>query len=345
MRLAMQHFMRLAWIELIIAAGVLAPVSSECAVQDLASQFHAEAPVKWKAYRAFGNRLQGRRSQQSILDGTVVKQWQQEVKHNNGLCVLDVSETWLSARNQRYTGEVNVHNETYSFVLRRDSANAPWALVEFRWREQGTAPANAAEAGMGSNERVPLLLSVAGLDVASLVKEPACSLKRFEYVDRDGEKLARVSFARVPPTEETFPIQAGTLILDPNRSWVLRGYEIEGRSRNVHYSRKVELEVFDSSSGFPIPRRMVTVTEYLLPDGTRDQGKLIDEFVWKNPDPLPDRQNFTLTAFGFPEPPGVEWKQPIPLWLWVAGAAFACLILGGVFSWLRSRAAARRAAT
>lgn len=45
--------------------------------------------------------------------------------------------------------------------------------------------------------------------------------------------------------------------------------------------------------------------------------------------------DFTLSAFGFPEPPGVEWKKPFPWYLVAAAAGTICL---GVFFFLRARA-------
>lgn len=53
-----------------------------------------------------------------------------------------------------------------------------------------------------------------------------------------------------------------------------------------------------------------------------------------NTQDLPE-SDFTLSAFDFPEPPGVDWNKPFPWYLVVAGIGTACL---GVFFLLRSRA-------
>ena len=45
--------------------------------------------------------------------------------------------------------------------------------------------------------------------------------------------------------------------------------------------------------------------------------------------------DFTLSAFGFPEPPGVEWSRPFPYYLVAAGIGIVCV--GGFFL-IRSRA-------
>jgi hypothetical protein len=48
---------------------------------------------------------------------------------------------------------------------------------------------------------------------------------------------------------------------------------------------------------------------------------------------------FTLTAFGLPEPPGIEWKKPMPVYLWVIAAAVGCLLLAMGARWLKRRTA------
>lgn len=45
-------------------------------------------------------------------------------------------------------------------------------------------------------------------------------------------------------------------------------------------------------------------------------------------------KDFTLSAFGLPEPPGIEWEKPFPWYLVFAGIGTACL---GFFFFLRAR--------
>lgn len=54
-------------------------------------------------------------------------------------------------------------------------------------------------------------------------------------------------------------------------------------------------------------------------------------------DDLPER-DFTLSAFGLPEPPGIVWEKPFPWYLVFAGIGTACL---GTFFYLRVRAKRR----
>jgi hypothetical protein len=60
--------------------------------------------------------------------------------------------------------------------------------------------------------------------------------------------------------------------------------------------------------------------------------ELQEEFIFSLDDP-PER-DFTLSAFGLPEPPGIEWKKPFPWYLVFASIGTACL---GVFFFLRAR--------
>ncbi len=51
-----------------------------------------------------------------------------------------------------------------------------------------------------------------------------------------------------------------------------------------------------------------------------------------------DDAEFRLSAFGFPEPPEVNWR-PTPWFLWLGLGGVLCLVLAGVVRWLKKRAA------
>lgn len=73
-----------------------------------------------------------------------------------------------------------------------------------------------------------------------------------------------------------------------------------------------------------------SVTKYLIKIRTNKKISTRD---------LPE-SDFTLSAFGFPEPPGVEWKKPFPYYLVAIGVGIVCL---AAFAFFRVRA--RRAAS
>jgi hypothetical protein len=52
----------------------------------------------------------------------------------------------------------------------------------------------------------------------------------------------------------------------------------------------------------------------------------------------PDEVEFTLSAFGLPEPPGVEWDKRTPRYVWflIAAAVFA-IVAGGLRYYAKRR--------
>jgi hypothetical protein len=56
-----------------------------------------------------------------------------------------------------------------------------------------------------------------------------------------------------------------------------------------------------------------------------------------------DEAEFTLSAFGLPEPPGVKWEKPTPRYVWFLAAAMVLGILAAGLRYLASRRAVKAA--
>jgi len=93
------------------------------------------------------------------------------------------------------------------------------------------------------------------------------------------------------------------------------------------------------NGGIPVPTRLVSRQTYpTIPGGdleiTTDTSFRIDPSV-----ELPD-QDFTLTAYGLPEPVGITWSKPTPNYVWPLVAAGGCVVLALGFRFLARRRAA-----
>jgi hypothetical protein len=58
--------------------------------------------------------------------------------------------------------------------------------------------------------------------------------------------------------------------------------------------------------------------------------------IIETPEDIPDRE-FMLTAFGLPEPKGVEWEKKTPVYVWLLLAAGVLGLLAVVLAWLAKR--------
>ena len=74
-------------------------------------------------------------------------------------------------------------------------------------------------------------------------------------------------------------------------------------------------------------------------DGRQRQDQLFDVLRFRRSGEIPAAA-FRLTAFGLPEPPGVEWEEPIPPVHWAVAIGIGLIVIGvGVFGYFRRRAA------
>ncbi|MCS6977776.1 MAG: hypothetical protein NZM31_12325, partial [Gemmatales bacterium] len=70
--------------------------------------------------------------------------------------------------------------------------------------------------------------------------------------------------------------------------------------------------------------------EWILSDGLKNNTTFIADFDLHLPDTLPPESEFTLSAFGLPEPPGVTWERPTPWWLYGIAVGLALVVLSGI---------------
>lgn len=134
------------------------------------------------------------------------------------------------------------------------------------------------------------------------------------------------------------PNMKGTLLLDPQRFWCVRSYNIEVSQKTIDF--KV-LELGQTEGSLPVPKRAVRKTEWGSPkDGIKNEAESQYEYTLSEPRRLPGDEEFTLSAFGLPDPVGFEAEKPTRWYLWLMLAAIVCLVLGVTARSLRRRARA-----
>lgn len=114
------------------------------------------------------------------------------------------------------------------------------------------------------------------------------------------------------------------------KSYVADGSEREGLEERYFYEAK-------EGDRLPALKR-IEQWVYNLQDTSKSRLRStteIDEFH-RSPVPFPD-SDFRLSAFGFPEPMGVEPLPPSRNWWWLLVAAVAAAGLAMVFAWLKRR--------
>ncbi len=234
-------------------------------------------------------------------------------------------------------------NPRYAFQIQRKSSSSPWVVVQLLDLDKDPIPElfERRFAAFASTIKHPVTLYDQPL--LEVVRKPFFQVLECRRIQRNREELIELVFSyKHPEPDRDGTFQGGTLVLDPQRCWTLRSYQLEGKTSIGQGPMRYEVdEPGELGASAPAPKRAHQVNEWTFTKIIDNLSKNKQEWHWEfnlsEPSTLPSEQEFTLSAFGLPEPPGLAWRKPIPWYLWAAVAGIACLLLGVVFSWLRKR--------
>jgi hypothetical protein len=298
----------------------------------LEERFRTEAPQAWKQYREFWLTLEGTNSgeRRGKTDGKwsvlPLRMFWKQCKCNS---LTEIE----SLDPESYSGKIQVENSEYGFVLVRSKDTKPWVINDVYRRRPAADTVDGSKAlaiGLILGDRTPCLPEV-------------CEMEGFEVIDiapeASGDSLVRLTFTVTP--KDPIRLLGGRLVLDPTRDWIIRSGEVEWDLGEKTEGRKkcvIQTEYKEGPDHHPI------VTRGTMKCAVWQQGRITAEIeTLSNLDLhqrafIPDSE-FTLSAFGFPEPFLAPPKQT-PWYLWLALAGMLCLLLGAVVAWRKRRQAA-----
>jgi hypothetical protein len=160
------------------------------------------------------------------------------------------------------------------------------------------------------------------------VKKPGFITKVGEAV-RDGRKLVRVDFEFTEKLDSKDYKVPGWMLLDPDHFSCIIEYQLDypEHEQDVFNVLHVANEVTTGAQGLPILKRVTFKDSSSKPRGTEvGFREVVYEYDFHESANVPDDE-FTLSAFGLPEPQGVVWEKPSRWYLWFFG--FAVLFLAG----------------
>jgi len=320
--------------------------------EDVRQRFLTEAPRKWKEHRELCDQLplQVEIKVWLALPGTanygsVPQEHLQTKRNKSGTLLLSM------------TGSIDapyscwVLNERYAFELQRKKYSDPWFITRVDKDPVNSPIRDYLSWALHDNVRSywstsPFVFHRTSLE--SLVEQPRFEVVKAETVQKNGQTMVRVEFrAPIPPELVpggiTYHYEKGWVILDPDRFWVPCEYEANVRWLGAQDIKTVEhgiLKCTEISKGLPVLEQMLVRTK-----GKGTKGPPIEfdleyktNYTIEVREPSPDE--FTLTAFGFPEPLGL--KRPTPWYIWAGVAGAVCLVLALGLRWLaRCRATQR----
>jgi hypothetical protein len=306
--------------------------------EELRQRFLQEAPPLWKEYHARIEQFDGTVTGKWYVENKLEDHYRFEYKHNAS-CRLCLTQSLLP---HEPSGSVCSYNTKYSFILTRRSLDHPWVLRGYHWRQEGETIPEMKE--LHDIELKPLsrLIRADTSDLVKLVNRKTFRVLRVVSLQQGNEELVRIEFdnSHEPAfrsTKDFEPIQSGVLLLDPRRYWCLRGCELSSKYSNADAKIRMEVELQERFDDFPVPRRITVTSQQVREGNERLRTVWETEYDLYEPSRFPPEEEFTLSAFGLPEPVGVAWERPVRWYVWLVVVGVACLLAGGVFYGLSRR--------
>ncbi|HMP03154.1 MAG TPA: hypothetical protein PKD86_10500 [Gemmatales bacterium] len=317
----------------------------------LVERVKREAPQAWERYRVWAaqNNVQGsfRNLDRKTYDGgKVFFDRTMSVRANTsaqaGFCIEVFGEQHPNddARKESVVGM----NSKYAFGLRRSDSTQPWVLnhIEFL-KEPGARPTGLlySPASFPSDlHRIPYSIFTQGITFETRFRDPDFHILDASLASSSEE--VRLEFATPPkrrPSGSWDSLARGTLVLNPARQWAITSFRLElGMENGRRQSVTGSYEYRDVADGMFLPAQLRFETN------SEGKGGLYDiEFELKTGSQPPE-SDFTLSAFGLPEPFGIEWERPTPWWLYALFSAGVLFIVTVIVSFWKRRLAARSAA-
>lgn len=174
--------------------------------------------------------------------------------------------------------------------------------------------------------------------LSQLISKDSFKIKKISKISLDGLELVQLDFSFDDKKQQ---IQSqGSLYLDPDQCWCIRRVsESYVRALNGTPFWKgdwnVEYQVTAHPSGFPLVKSQIAQGHsYEGKVKKKVEGTEKIDYEWEINDHLPNSE-FTLSAFGLPEPIDVAAEEkPTPWYLWLMASAVGCFALAALFRYL-----------
>lgn len=316
--------------------------------KDWKDRFYAEAPKRWEDYLRFARTLQITLSV-NMYDGVNRSpngSIRREFKQARGACLCVVhrhlppkrvppgsriTPRQLARINaSRTSSEAEGFNSSYSFKLNRRSPDKGWIITDLELPDQSN---NFSDKRIKFKESqlkdVCPCLRLENLWLPKLIQDPDFKITAIQTQEIDAHAAVRFDFdypkaGKDYPGDGGFQIKGGWMVLDPEHDWILREYI--GFSQNYTHHRTLLFR--EGTDRHPT----VTHSTYKIVD---KGGELLDtvDSEWQTVEqsdvPL---EEFTLSAFQLPEPPGTK-TEGSRLYLWITLGGIVCLGAAVLIRW------------
>lgn len=253
------------------------------------------------------------------------------------------------------TEEVFGLNPRYSFIIDRSAAGALRVTELVPQRNEQSPSTNVSQEKYTLAQRAlgQSMCRLGGDHVEDLLTSPRVVFGPPEWSERLGRRVVKIAFSFPEgdwyETKSGRLVSGGELIMNPDENWIPYQHVIKyARKHGSILAGKVVVTVADSAkyNGIEYPTELECQCNWKFPPDCAIaalRGKENNQvYNWSfTPLSCPDSDaDFTLSAFGLPEPYGIEWERPIPWGLYIiCGTLGMVVVMGVVWRIRRWRAA------
>jgi hypothetical protein len=322
----------------------------------LKNRFLSEAPPAWEAYQRTELRIEGSfvETVTNLRKNQVVRKSSRDIRVVGPWAVFTDWPEVMPLR-QQVGGDVEERqeplaqsyglNSRYAFQLAQGATKNDWVIEKLQPVEEA-AQGDRGIAWYAMRGASPLsdALALYPLDFTKIVGNNGFVVNDAREVQRGLDSLIEVTFSYLPTegraARKDVRIPKGIVVLDPRRYWLIREADVEtiwprGELGTVSIRNSFD----DSIAGIPL---ITEYTAHVRADAARPMAD--EDGMTESVDQLrkyeyslrridsPSERDFTLTAFGLPEP-----YQPENAWLWwILGIGLA--LIAGAYLWRRAAA-------
>jgi hypothetical protein len=166
--------------------------------------------------------------------------------------------------------------------------------------------------------------------IAEIIQDPNFTVVSISAIDCRSN-LIKLSYEyKYPPSER---VDNGYALLDPEAFWCVKEQKVEQRlSKASVVTLKSNNQYHSHANDFPVLDRTLETFEWVKDGNIEARRQKVYEFSFQLVDDIPEEE-FTLSAFGLPEPfasvsPGPRYHS------WIATGAGISGLLAFIFAWL-----------
>ena len=274
---------------------------------------------------------------QTLLSHTV-----KHIRKNNANLRAETRSIFTAPDSTKRGGEgsadaVEMINSRYYCRLSRPAGTADWLIAgdTILRDDPSTAVEFARIAAAISRPQAVSHLTLGGLTpVHEMLGDALFSLKAL------GPSPSNPGCSRLDYVTKTAAPQGivttGWMDLDPAAGWTVREHSLVTTAGQTVITSTHHFTVRGGDTG--VPELVAEKSTIKRTTGGVDRG-YIDRYVTYQFTPAVDspEREFTLSAYGLPEPVGIVWDRPTPRWVWLLAGAAGLALVAVLFRFLARR--------